>query len=48
MRLPAAGWSGRATVRDALTAALVAFALAGVIAVVALADHHKTNAQAGC
>ncbi len=45
MRLPAAGWSGRATVRGALTLALVAFALAGVIAVVALADHHRVKAQ---
>lgn len=45
MRLPAAGWSGRATVRGALTVALVAFALAGVIAVVALADHHRVKAR---
>ena len=45
MRLPAAGWSGRATVRGALTAALVAFALAGVIAVVAFADHHRVGTQ---
>ena len=45
MRLPAARRSGRATVRGALTVALVAFALVGLIAVVALADHHQTNAQ---
>ena len=45
MRLPAAGWPGRATVRGALTLALVAFALAGVIAVVALADHHRVKAR---
>jgi hypothetical protein len=45
MRLPAASRSGRVTVRGALTVALVAFALAGVIAGVALADHHQTNAQ---
>ena len=45
MRLPAASRSGRATVRGALTVALVAFALAGVIAVVALAAHHPTKAQ---
>ena len=45
MRLPAASRSGRATVRGALAVALVAFALAGVIAVVALADHHHKNAQ---
>jgi hypothetical protein len=45
MRLPAASRSGRATVRGALTVALVAFALAGVIAVVALADHHQKKAQ---
>jgi len=32
-------------VRGALTAALVAFALAGMIAVVALADHHRVEAQ---
>lgn len=31
--------------RGALTVALVAFALAGVIAVVALADHHRVGAQ---
>ena len=45
MRLPAAGWLGRATVRGVLTLALVVFALAGVIAVVALADHHRVGAQ---
>jgi hypothetical protein len=45
MGLPAASQSGLATVRGALTAALVAFALAGVIAVVALADHHRVKAQ---
>ena len=46
MLLPAASRHGRATVRGVLTVALVAFALAGVIAVVALADHHHKNAQA--
>jgi H+/Cl- antiporter ClcA len=45
MRLPAASQSGRVTVRGVLTVALLAFALAGVIAVVALADHHHKNAQ---
>ena len=47
MRLPAASRFSRATVRGALTVALVAFALAGVIAVIALADHHRTKAQSG-
>ena len=45
MRLPAAGRSGPPTVRGALTVALVAFALAGVIAVVAFADHHQKKAR---
>ena len=45
MRLPAASRSSRATVRRALTVALVAFVLAGVVAVVALADHHQRKAQ---
>ena len=45
MRLPAASWRGRATVRGVLAVALISFALAGVIAVVALADHHHKNAQ---
>ena len=46
MLLPAASRRGRTTVRGVLTVALVAFALAGVIAAVALADHHHKNAQA--
>jgi hypothetical protein len=45
MGLSAASRLGFATVRGALTAALVAFALASVIAVVALADHHWVKAQ---
>ena len=45
MGLSAASWPGFATVRGALTTALVTFALAGVIAVVALADHHRVKAQ---
>ena len=45
MRLPAASRSGHATVRGALAVALVCFAIAGVIAVVALADHHHKNAR---
>ena len=45
MRLHAASWRGRATVRGVLAVALISFALAGVIAVVALADHHHKNAQ---
>ena len=36
---------GLVTVRGALTGALVVFALAGVVAVVALADHHRVGAQ---
>jgi H+/Cl- antiporter ClcA len=44
MGLSAASRPGFATVRGVLTAALVAFALAGVITVVALADHHRVEA----
>jgi|SRR5689334_7336256 hypothetical protein len=45
MRLPAASRLGLATVRRALALALVAFALAGVIAVVAVYDHRRVGAQ---
>lgn len=45
MRLPAASRLGLATVRGALALALVAFALAGVIAVVAVADHRRVESQ---
>jgi hypothetical protein len=45
MGLSAASRPGFATVRGALTVALVAFALAGVTAVVAFADHHRVKAQ---
>ena len=45
MGMSAAARPGFVTVRGALTAALIAFALAVVIAVVAFADHHRVNAQ---
>jgi hypothetical protein len=45
MRLSAASQSGLATVRGALAVALVAFALAGVIALAARVDHHRVGAQ---
>ena len=45
MGLSAASRPGFATARGALTVALVAFALAGVTAAVAFADHHRVGAQ---